>query len=187
MRHGTLFLKAAFIMLAGIMISCGDKQQKPADASAVEKAEPTALDKESITNIVKEIYDVAGGNIELKIDLNEAFCSTDWNRLINEINKNDEQKHNGEVGFFDCDYWLQAQDYGNVSISDIDVDFASADNATVNFVLHNLGTETPMQLAFINENGKWVVDNIIKKGENAVNMKQEMKEYLSEEQKMDKQ
>ena len=44
-----------------------------------------------------------------------------------------------------------------------------------------------MQLAFINENGKWVVDNIIKKGENAVNMKQEMKEYLSEEQKMDKQ
>ena len=187
MRHGTLFLKAAFIMLAGIMISCGDKQQKPTDASAVEKAEPTALDKESITNIVKEIYAIVGGEIEVKMDLNEAFCSTDWNRLIKEINKNDEQKHEGEVGFFDCDYWLQAQDYGNVSISDIDVDFTSADNAMVNFVLHNLGTETPMQLAFINENGKWVVDNIIKKGENAVNMKQEMKEYLSEEQKMDKQ
>ncbi|MBQ5970839.1 MAG: DUF3828 domain-containing protein [Prevotella sp.] len=187
MRHGTLFLKAAFIMLAGIMISCGDKQQKPADASAVEKAEPTALDKESITNIVTEIYAIVGGEIEVKMDINETFCSKEWNKLVSEVNKNDEQKHNGEVGFFDCDYWLQAQDYGNVSITEPDIDFTSADNATVNFVLHNLGTETPMQLAFINENGKWVVDNIIKKGENAVNMKQEMKEYLSEEQKMDKQ
>ena len=145
------------------------------------------LDRESITNIVTEIYAIVGGEIEVKMDINETFCSKEWNKLVSEVNKNDEQKHNGEVGFFDCDYWLQAQDYGNVSISDIDVDFASADNATVNFVLHNLGTETPMQLAFINENGKWVVDNIIKKGENAVNMKQEMKVYLSEEQKMDKQ
>ena len=149
------------------------------------KAEPTALDRESITNIVKEIYDVVGGNIELRIDLNEAFCSTDWNRLINEINKNDAQKHEGEVGFFEYDYWLQAQDYENVSISEPNIDFASADSATVNFVLHNLGTETPMQLVFINENGKWVVDNIMNKSKDAVDMKQEMNKYLSEEQKND--
>ena len=61
MRHGTLFLKASFIMLAGIMISCGDKQAKQTDTPDVKKAEPTMLDRESITNIVTESYAIVGG------------------------------------------------------------------------------------------------------------------------------
>ncbi len=178
MRQTKLFTVMAFIMIAVMMISCGEKQQKESGTSALKDDKAIELYRESITNIIKEIYAIVGGEIEVRVNIDEAFCSKEWNELVSEVNKKDDLMPEGEIGFFDFNYWLQAQDYDSVSVSDIAVDFNSTNKANSTFTLHNLGTETPMQLPFIYENGKWVVDNIIKNGETAIDMKKEMRKYL---------
>ena len=178
MRQTKLFTAIAFIMLAGMMISCGEKQQKEPGTSALKDEKSIELYRESITNMIKEIYAIVGGEIDVRVNIDEAFCSKEWNELVSEVNKKDAQMPEGEIGFFDFNYWLQAQDYDSVSVSDISIDFGSTNKANTTFTLHNLGTETPMQLTFIYENGKWVIDNIINKGQSAINMKKKMKKYL---------
>ena len=87
------------------------------------------------------------------------------------------------MGFFDWNYWTQAQDSGNMSVSNLKVTELTVDSATVEMILHNLGTKTPMQLRLIFEDGEWVIDDFINKSGDIFDWKKEMLKYLDEEKK----
>ena len=70
-----------------------------------------------------------------------------------------------------------------MSVSNLKVTELTVDSATVEMILHNLGTKTPMQLRLIFEDGEWVIDDFINKSGDIFDWKKEMLKYLDEEKK----
>lgn len=141
------------------------------------------LTEEMITKRVKEIYNAYINSDEDERTLDETYCSDEWQDIVEEVENNDLRNHQGEVGFFDWNYWTQAQDSGNMSVSNLKVTELTVDSATVEMILHNLGTKTPMQLRLIFEDGEWVIDDFINKSGDIFDWKKEMLKYLDEEKK----
>lgn len=141
------------------------------------------LTEEMITKRVKEIYNAYINSDEDERTLDETYCSDEWQDIVEDVENNDLRNHQGEVGFFDWNYWTQAQDSGNMSVSNLKVTELTVDSATVEMILHNLGTKTPMQLRLIFEDGEWVIDGFINKSGDIFDWKKEMLKYLDEEKK----
>ena len=141
------------------------------------------LTEEMITKRVKEIYNAYINSDEDERTLDETYCSDEWQDIVEDVENNDLRNHQGEVGFFDWNYWTQAQDSGNMSVSNLKVTELTVDSATVEMILHNLGTKTPMQLRLIFEDGEWVIDDFINKSGDIFDWKKEMLKYLDEEKK----
>lgn len=141
------------------------------------------LTEEMITKRVKEIYNAYINSDEDERTLDETYCSDEWQDIVEDVENNDLRNHQGEVGFFDWNYWTQAQDSGNMSVSNLKVTELTVDSATVKMILHNLGTKTPMQLRLIFEDGEWVIDDFINKSGDIFDWKKEMLKYLDEEKK----
>ena len=132
---------------------------------------------------MKEIYNAYINSDEDERTLDETYCSDEWQDIVEDVENNDLRNHQGEVGFFDWNYWTQAQDSGNMSVSNLKVTELTVDSATVEMILHNLGTKTPMQLRLIFEDGEWVIDDFINKSGDIFDWKKEMLKYLDEEKK----
>lgn len=111
--------------------------------------------------------------------LKDLYCSSEWKDLKSRISQLDEK--NGEIGFFDSDYWIQGQDYGDVSISDLAVESLSTDRASILFTLHNLGYCRPMRIELVLEDGQWLIDDFICLDGPVYDWKQHMEEYLKTE------
>lgn len=141
------------------------------------------LTEEMITKRVEEIYNAYINSDEDERTLDETYCSDEWQDIVEDVENNDLRNHQGEVGFFDWNYWTQAQDSGNMSVSNLKVTELTVDSATVEMILHNLGTKTPMQLRLIFEDGEWVIDDFINKSGDIFDWKKEMLKYLDEEKK----
>ena len=108
------------------------------------------------------------------------FCTSDWNDWVSRVNTFDAEHNDGMMGFFEADYWIMGQDWGDLSVSDVNVASMTDSTATVELKLHNLGSEIPVRLNMALENGAWKIDNFIDAA-NHVDWKANMKEYLSGE------
>ena len=84
------------------------------------------------------------------------------------------------MGFFEADYWVMGQDWGDLSVSDVQVTSMTDSTATVNLNLHNLGNPTAVRLEMRLEDGSWKIDNFVDV-KNDMDWKANMKEYLSGE------
>lgn len=132
---------------------------------------------EEVINRLCEIYErVAQGNYNSD-ELAKYYCSSDWNKTVQAINEFD-AKNLENIGFFDFDYWIMAQDYDNISISDIVVIDLNNAAPFVMFNLHNLGSELLMKLDIVKENGDWKIDNFNSLGAETLDLKSEMVKYL---------
>lgn len=111
--------------------------------------------------------------------LNADFCSLHLNRLFVKVNELDSLQHAGEMGFFDADYWIMAQDWQDLFISDVEVLSVSQEEAKVQLQLHNFGTSKPIALNMVKENSMWKIDNIIDVNAD-YDLQKEMQKYLEE-------
>ena len=123
---------------------------------------------------------------EKSADLNQLFCSDDWNRCLKEIETID-SKPEIEMGFFDADYWVMGQDYSELDFKDIKVVTLSDQHATVCFLLHNFRwNKVKLDLTF--ERGDWYIDNFYDLGQEdsevswILDWKTNMKDYIREQQ-----
>jgi hypothetical protein len=129
---------------------------------------------------VNTVYrDVATG-VMSSDELRRRYCSEDWNKTEGKVREFDDKYNQGMVGFFDYDYWIQAQDCDNIHISGLAVESRKGNRATVSFLLHNFDSATPMKLELVKEKGEWKIDNFISSGYYPHDLKAEMKEYLNE-------
>ena len=111
---------------------------------------------------------------------NKDFCSKEWNRLLAKINEIDSLNHNGELGFWEFDYWIMGQDWHNLSISDIEMLNVAQNEATVQLKLHNFDSVVNVALQLVKEDGSWKIDNF-QQADNDMDLKQVMLQYIEEE------
>ena len=182
-------------------ISCGNKQGSSLipegsdappidDSTAVvnqdkrDSADPEVIiDRvnaiyEAVASAYPEINDIAPSNDEL----DDAFCSSEWKTLVELINSKDAEDM-GREGFFDSDYWIMAQDWGKISISDLKINVKDAVHADADLILHNLGSQTKVRLELVFERGEWFIGNFIDMTHN-VDWKKNMVKHLEKKGKM---
>lgn len=112
-------------------------------------------------------------------DLDDRFCSAEWNSLVAKVVDFDSTNNPDQVGFFDADYWIMGQDFQDLSATDFELIEEKGDHATVEFKLHNSGNVTKVRLEMVRERGDWFIDNFIDL-DNAFNWKEDMKDYLKQ-------
>ena len=131
----------------------------------------------AVAEAYPEINDITPSNDEL----DDAYCSSEWNTLVQMVNSKDAENM-GRGGFFDADYWIMGQDWGKITISDLKVDVKDNSHANAFFTLHNLGSQTKVQLELIFERGEWLIGNFIDET-HKMNWKQSMMQYLEKKGK----
>ncbi len=160
---------------------------------AVDNAASVALDTAQVVERVNEIYADVFQYYTLLADSarlqgrlvgikppSVKFCTRDWNDWVTRVNSFDAEHNDGMMGFFEADYWIMGQDWGDLSLSDVNVASMTDSTAIVEFKLHNLGSEIPVRLNMALEDGAWKIDNFIDVA-NDLDWKANMKEYLSGE------
>ena len=155
---------------------------------SVQQEQTDMASPEIIEERVKVIYDaVAAAYPELHEippstdSLDIAFCSGQWQTLVEMVNNKDSEDM-GEERFFTADYWIMGQDYGKISVSDVKAELKDdGTHANVSLILHNL-TEIKVKLEMVFENGEWKIDNFIDQSKN-VNWKENMIKHLEKKSK----
>ena len=90
----------------------------------------------------------------------------------------DSTQHEGEMGFWEADYWIMGQDWHNLHISDVKALKVTPGEAQVEFKLHNLDFVKTVTVTMVNEDGAWKISNF---QDAEVDVKQAMKRYIKEE------
>lgn len=190
----TVFLSVG---LTAALASCGGNGKSTTlipsgnEAPAIETAqqeETNMASPEIIEARVNAIYDaVAAAYPELHEippstdSLDIAFCSAQWQTLVEMVNNKDSEEM-GEERFFTSDYWIMGQDYGKISIDDVKVELKDDNNhANVSLILHNL-SDIKVKLEMVFENGEWKIDNFIDQSKN-LNWKENMIKHLEKKSK----
>ena len=159
------------------LASCGNKTTNiipmgsdapPTEDNVGDKSQDKdAADPEVITERVNAIYaavaeaypeinDITPANDQL----DDAYCTAEWNTLVGMVNSKSAENM-GRESFFDSDYWIMGQDWGKISISDLKVNVKDKTHANALFTLHNLGSQTKIQIELLFERGEWLIGNFI--------------------------
>lgn len=193
MTRKYLFLVVTAFALCGCQGQAVNSEKVEAKAVVNQEA-----DAQAVVNRVQEIYNVVFkeynledslrnldqleglGAYEHRDEFNRNYCSQEWNRLMRQINEIDSMYHSDELGFWDADYWIMAQDWHNLSISDVEVLSVTPTEASVQFNLHNFDSSKPIGLHMVLEDGVWKIDAFLDV-ENDLDWKKSMQEYVTEE------
>ena len=193
MTRKYLFLVVTAFALCGCQGQAVNAEK--VEAKAVVNQEP---DAQAVVNRVQEIYkavfkeynledslrnlDIHMENsvYERRADFEANYCSGEWNALLKKVNEIDSLYHQNEMGFWDFDYWIMAQDWHNLSISDVEVLSITPTEALVQFQLHNFDSSTPVVLHLVLEDGVWKIDDF-PDVDNDLGWKKSMQEYVDQE------
>lgn len=193
-------MKKAFVLFALTLLfaSCGKNASTPSaqqessettEANTTTSQATTTKDRNSEEYLVARVYDIYrnvfienyGEDTELNDQdmpsADEKYCTKSWNDTVEKVTNFDNMNNPDKLGFFDGDYWIMGQDFGNLSISDVEVMKKDDKNATVGFNLHNLGNTIQVLLDMKYEQNDWLIDNFIDKT-NDYNWKKEMEDYI---------
>ncbi len=186
-----------YLMAIAMLLSACQLRQESAPSPEQDTTTPDELMTTDVENRVKNIYatvfkvysiedslrklgELKGSAIkENRKMFNTDFCTRGLNRLFIKVNDIDSLQHAGEVGFFDADYWIMAQDWQDLYISDVEVLSKTQEEASVQFQLHNLGTSKPIALSLKMESGMWKIDNIVDVNAD-YDLQKAMQKYLKE-------
>ncbi len=196
------------IGLAALLMGCnngknsGTAEAQPANGSetqvvaadtavkAADQAAPAKTREELTKDVearVREIYDAviatytpdATGQTISKARLDERFCSDDWLAALKAVGEKDKNLE-GEIGFFEADYWVMGQDFQNLKAENIKVESISPEEgkATVTLDWHNCGSVTKIKVDLVFENNEWKIDELTDQTHGDTGWKADMKDYL---------
>ena len=126
----------------------------------------------AVAEAYPEINDITPSNDQL----DDAYCTGEWKTLVQMVNSKDAENM-GRGGFFDADYWIMGQDWGKITISGLKVDIKDNTHANAFFTLHNLGSQTKVQVELVFEHGEWLIGNFIDET-HKIDWKKNMMQYL---------
>lgn len=183
--------------VAFALFGCQNQAAKN-DTTAIETNENQVPDSNAIVNRVQEIYQAVFKEYNLedslrnqdilegqgahahRYEFSKNYCSSEWDRLLHQIDEIDSLYHGGELGFWEADFWIMGQDWHELSISDLEVLSATPDQTSVRFQLHNLGGSKPVVLQLIKEDGMWKIDDFLDV-DSDMDWKKAMQEYVNQE------
>ena len=131
----------------------------------------------AVAEAYPEINDITPSNDQL----DDAYCTGEWKTLVQMVNSKDAENM-GRGGFFEADYWSMGQDWGKITISGLKVDIKDNTHANAFFTLHNLGSQTKVQVELVFEHGEWLIGNFIDET-HKIDWKKNMMQYLEKKGK----
>ena len=133
----------------------------------------------AVAEAYPEINDITPSNDQL----DDAYCTSEWKTLVQMVNSKSAENM-GRESFFDADYWIMGQDWGKITISGLKVDVKDDTHANAFFTLHNLGSQTKVQLELLFEHGEWFIGNFIDET-HKMDWKKSMMQYLEKKGKQE--
>lgn len=147
-------------------------RQPELDASSIVRA---AVD--TIYTTVCATYNGAQDeDLQDKPSLDRRFCTQKWNDVMERCDRI-QMKHPGELGAFDYDYWIQAQDWYILSYHVDSISALSDTNYRVLLTLKNGPETTPIELNMLKENNRWLIADMHATKEKTTVM-QQAQEYI---------
>ncbi len=184
----------AITMLLALVACKKENQQPDRTLSAVPETETTTTDSEKKTQAyleerVNSIYSKVFEDYNRANELEEfnniphpdsLYCSKDWNQWVQKVNEYDTENHADEIGFFEADYWVMGQDFGDLKISDVKTISLNDTKAVVEINIHNYNDITRVRLDMVYEGNEWMIDDFTDL-KNDFDWKQDMKDYMKGE------
>ena len=177
-------------LLACVFSACNSRQQKGETQSqkvknSVQLNSPflkdTSAVKASVDTIYTTLCDTYNGALDEAMQgeksLDRRFCTKAWNKTMEDCERERMKRHD-QLGCFDYDYWIGAQDWDVLSyqIEAISMNFASS--AQVFLKLKNGKKISTFMLMMKKEDGRWLIDDLISDGEGNQSVMQCAREYL---------
>ena len=177
-------------LLACVFSACNSRQQKGETQSQKVKngvqlnspfLKDTSAVKASVDTIYTTLCDTYNGALDeeeqSEMSLDRRFCTKAWNKTMEDCERERMKRHE-QMGCFDYDYWIGAQDWDVLSyqIEAISMNFASS--AQVFLKLKNGKKISTFMLMMKKEDGRWLIDDLISDGEGNQSVMQCAREYL---------
>ena len=187
----------SLVALVAMLAAC----QPNGSQQAVESQKTTVSEQLTATEVQNRVRDIYKAvfkvyneedslrNLDIQMEngvfenlgrFNKDYCSKEWNLLLAKVNEIDSLNHEGELGFWEFDYWIMGQDWHNLSISDIEVQNVAENEATVQLKLHNFDSVQTVDLLLVKEDGSWKIDDF-KQADGDMDLKRAMQQYIEEE------
>lgn len=157
-------------------IKQSDKVEK-----SVHLNKDTSAVKASVDTIYTTLCNTYNGALDEamqgEMSLDRRFCTKAWNKTMEDCER-ERMKRNEQMGCFDYDYWISAQDWDVLSyqIEAISMNFASS--AQVFLKLKNGKKFSTFMIMMKKEGGRWLIDDLISDGEGNESVMQRAREYL---------
>ena len=193
MKKVILSLVALVVMLAACQSNGGQQAAESHKTTVSEQLTATEVQNRvrDIYSAVFKVYNDEDSlrNLDIQMEngvfensdrFNKDYCSKEWNLLLAKVNEIDSLNHEGEMGFWEFDYWIMGQDWHNLSISDIEVKNVAENEATVQLKLHNFDSVQTVDLLLVKEDGSWKIDDF-KQADGDMDLKLSMQQYIEEE------
>ena len=177
-------------LLACVFSACNSRQQKGETQSqkvknSVQLNSPFLKDTSAVKAAVDTIYTTLCNTYNGALDeamqgeksLDRRFCTKAWNKTMEDCERERMKRHE-QMGCFDYDYWIGAQDWDVLSyqIEAISMNFASS--AQVFLKLKNGKKISTFMIMMKKEDGRWLIDDLISDGEGNQSVMQCAREYL---------
>ena len=177
-------------LLACIFSACNSRQQKGETQSqkvenGVQLNSPFLKDTSAVKASVDTIYTTLCNTYNGALDeamqgeksLDHRFCTKAWNKTMEDCERERMKRHE-QMGCFDYDYWIGAQDWDVLSyqIEAISMNFASS--AQVFLKLKNGKKLSTFMITMKKEDGRWLIDDLMSDGEGNESVMQCAREYL---------
>ncbi len=177
-------------LLACVFSACNSRQQKGETQSqkvknSVQLNSPFLKDTSAVKASVDTIYTTLCNTYNGALDeamqgeksLDRRFCTKAWNKTMEDCERERMKRHE-QMGCFDYDYWIGAQDWDVLSyqIEAISMNFASS--AQVFLKLKNGKKLSTFMIMMKKEDGRWLIDDLISDGEGNQSVMQCAREYL---------
>ena len=153
--------------IACLLLGCSPpKQPQRTIQNALIKRLNVSNDSAIVARRVTEIYgflckSMNDSNVEAPdgAAFERRFCSRAWNEEGKKVAQID-ARHPGDMGLWDYNYWIQAQDYVHLSFRNVRVvSIENHQTARVKLILHN-GEDVPLELKMVKEQGQWCIDDL---------------------------
>ena len=170
--------KYLLLIVIFFLVACAsNKEDKHSEAYLAERV--TAI-YEDVFVTYNDNNTVNGWSIIEQRNFEKDYCSEDFNNVLKEVEEYD-KKHADEyeMGYFESDYWIQGQDWNDLSMKIDSISELTENNAKVRVIITNFGEEELVELSMVFERDDWYIDNFITFGEFGYDEKLGMKEYIS--------
>ncbi|MBO7138080.1 MAG: DUF3828 domain-containing protein [Bacteroidaceae bacterium] len=135
---------------------------------------------------VREIYDEVYGWYLAHVDdpsendfNDKIFFSKDYWKILSDVICADTESE--EIGFFDYDHWIQAQDWDRDLALHVDsVNIIDDHHAFVHTHITNCGSKSSLIIAMLFEDGAWFIDDFIRPDFDNSSEKESMKHYIEQ-------
>lgn len=179
MRNKFLAILCCTTLVLGAS-ACGGKATLAAKVATVMASDSGKSEEDSTAEVSRRIHDIYSEVFAQYDQSHETlrmpnideilYCSEAW-MADKQAVRRAEGNHPGEMGCFEYDYWVQGQDWHELSFGDIRLTRVTPEKAEGTITVHNMGRTAEVRLTLVREDGRWMIDNID-------NARETMRDYL---------